>query len=320
MRKRLLTRRAFTLVAPVLLFLSCASVADAQWGSYPHRPLRLQDLVPPDGRRFLLEQTFDYKDPRGRVWTAPTGLLYDGASIPQPFWSVIGGPYEGLYREGAAVHDAGCCAQTAKWQDVHHMFYEAMRCSGVGFIKAKIMFYAVWAGGPRWKTLNTAMPATCRRSLYVDPNVQKNIITRIKSRSLSPLEAEAVARPFVTDHALTANDVAKVVAELKARELTADEQAIIAQSVVETIYFPPEEVRSVADWVEKNDPSLEQIEQRAEHARATADLQRLSKGSNASFINPPAFSASGATGTPAAAKNTFFPDVPDLAAQQLPHE
>jgi len=30
------------------------------------------------------------------------------------------------------------------------MFYDAMRCSGVGLFKAKVMFYAVYRFGPRW--------------------------------------------------------------------------------------------------------------------------------------------------------------------------
>src|ERR1051326_8039238 len=82
-----------------------------QWGSYLNRPVTLQDIVPPDGRRFSLPHDFTYVDPTGRRWEAPTGLITDGASIPTPFWSVIGGPFEGLFREAAVVHAVACCGQ-----------------------------------------------------------------------------------------------------------------------------------------------------------------------------------------------------------------
>ncbi len=36
------------------------------------------------------------------------------------------------------------------WKAVHRMFYNAMRCSGVNEIKAKIMYYAVYNFGPCW--------------------------------------------------------------------------------------------------------------------------------------------------------------------------
>ncbi len=310
--------RALITIVAASISLPSASNAKAQWGSFPDRPLRLQDLVPPDGRRFVLESKFDYTDGKSRVWTAPTGLLYDGASIPKPFWSTIGGPFEGLYREAAVVHDAACCAQTADWRAAHHMFYEAMRCSGVGMLQAKTMFYAVWAGGPRWKKFNSTMPASCKRNLVVDPAVQRNIIDKLKTRPLTPLEAEAVARPFVTDRAMTSDDVSKFVADLKGRELTSDEQVAIAQSVVETVYFPPAQVRSVESWVKEKNPSLKEIEEKAEHARAAIDFQHFLTGSNQSFIKKD--SGTGASSPVAEKKNTFFADVPDLSSQKLSTE
>jgi hypothetical protein len=94
--------------------------------------------------------TFRYIDPNGITWTAPKDAVVDGASIPQELWTFIGGPFEGRYRNASVCHDVACEERTHKWQDVHHMFYNAMRCSGVGDAEAKTMFGAVWNFGPKW--------------------------------------------------------------------------------------------------------------------------------------------------------------------------
>src|SRR5262249_24255682 len=91
-------------VFPALLVVfaaGCSHASDSEWGSYLNRPLLLQDLVPPDGRNFSLAHDFSYVDRTGRTWIAPKDLITDGASIPMPFWSVVGGPFEGPYREAA---------------------------------------------------------------------------------------------------------------------------------------------------------------------------------------------------------------------------
>lgn len=97
----------------------------------------------------LLEDTH-YIAPNGVDWLAPKGWEIDGASIPKAFWCTIGGPYEDFYRDGSVYHDVACDQRKARWQDVHLMFYTAMRCSGVEDQKAKIMYAAVYRFGPRW--------------------------------------------------------------------------------------------------------------------------------------------------------------------------
>src|SRR5688572_6711065 len=59
----------------------------------------------PDGRKADLLTTFAYVDKNGTRWTTPAGETIDGATIPQLFWSIIGGPYEGKYRYASVVHD-----------------------------------------------------------------------------------------------------------------------------------------------------------------------------------------------------------------------
>jgi hypothetical protein len=97
--------------------------------------------------------TIHYIDPNGVTWTAPKDAVVDGASIPQEFWTFIGGPFEGRYRNASVFHDVACNERKHSWEDVHHMFYDGMRCSGVEDAKAKTMFWAVWNFGPKWNVM-----------------------------------------------------------------------------------------------------------------------------------------------------------------------
>ncbi|QYX55914.1 DUF1353 domain-containing protein [Roseovarius sp. SCSIO 43702] len=101
-------------------------------------------------------------------WIAHEGIITDGASIPQIFVGIVGEPTSQDFTNAAALHDAYCGIgnesgpnyHAAPWHDVHVMFYDALRVGGVPEIKAKVMFAAVWLGGPRWAgTRQPAQPA-----------------------------------------------------------------------------------------------------------------------------------------------------------------
>lgn len=109
-----------------------------------------------NGRTMTLLAPFSYVEPTGRVWDAPTGSVTDGASIPRIGWTIIGGPFEGSYRDAAVVHDVACVKRTADWHDVHRMFYTAMLADKVNIIQAKIMYAAVYHFGPRWPVVTLA--------------------------------------------------------------------------------------------------------------------------------------------------------------------
>lgn len=106
-----------------------------------------------DGRHMQLLGDFSYIDPMGKRWAVPQGTKIDGASIPRAFWTVIGGPFEGPYRNASVVHDYHCDSKLERWQDVHRMFYYGMLAAGTDELKAKIMYFAVLVGGPRWKVV-----------------------------------------------------------------------------------------------------------------------------------------------------------------------
>lgn len=104
----------------------------------------------PDGRLMQLKEDFTFIDGNGLSWTAPSGTIVDGASIPRILWPIFGGPFEGLYRDASVVHDYYCDKKTRSWQSVHRMFHEACLTEGLDVATAKVMYAGVYAGGPRW--------------------------------------------------------------------------------------------------------------------------------------------------------------------------
>lgn len=106
-----------------------------------------------DGRAMKLVAPFEFQAPDGSVWVAQIGDIIDGASIPRFFWRIIGGPLWGKYRRASVIHDVYCALKLESWQDVHKMFWLAMRAEGCAAWRAKLMFLAVWYFGPRWNRL-----------------------------------------------------------------------------------------------------------------------------------------------------------------------
>jgi hypothetical protein len=142
-----------------VLFAASPARADSghPYGYFPERP-QLEWLD--DGRLMQLLRDFVYVDQTTTRWTAPQGAKTDGASIPPILWSFVGGPFEGQYRNAAIVHDTECDAKTHEWQAVHRMFYNASRAGGVGWIKASLMYAAVYAFGPHWNVVKPSPALT----------------------------------------------------------------------------------------------------------------------------------------------------------------
>lgn len=139
--------------------------SDEYFGRYLGR-LILEPLA--DGRLMRLVESFGFQDSKEKRWPVPVGAKIDGASIPQSLWSLIGGPFEGKYRDASVVHDYYCDTRSEPWRAVHRVFYDGMRASGVSSIRAKVMYAAVYFGGPRWSDTtvhNAQLPN------HNDPNV-----------------------------------------------------------------------------------------------------------------------------------------------------
>jgi hypothetical protein len=159
-----------------------------------------------DGRSMTLLNELRYTDPQGVVWIAPAGSRVDGASIPRSLWSIMGGPFEGKYRNASVLHDVAYEEHNRPWQDCDRMFYNAMRCSGVGAAESKTMYYALYKFGHHWKF-------PIRRA------------KRVKEKELEAARSEEILRAIPVN----AN-----------------------------------EVDAARDWIQSAEPSLEQIEQRAD--------------------------------------------------------
>ncbi len=141
------TPQPLTFAVPDAADRSAVAAAASSWGRF------VGDVVAKweaDGRDMTLVQPFAYVDPRDARWDAPAGAVVNGASIPRAFWSLIGGPFEGRFRNASVVHDVACVVRDRPWQQVHRMFHDACRCGGVGEAKAATMYYAVYQFGPRW--------------------------------------------------------------------------------------------------------------------------------------------------------------------------
>jgi hypothetical protein len=130
----------------MILSLSFSTSAGAQ-GRF-EGDLVLKALA--DGRTMELVQPFKYVDSQGVEWPVPSLTHVDGASIPSVFWSIIGAPYTGKYREASVIHDYYCQTRSQHWKAVHRVFYDGMLARKVEPIQAKIMYLAVYRFGPRW--------------------------------------------------------------------------------------------------------------------------------------------------------------------------
>jgi uncharacterized protein DUF1353 len=142
LRKRM--HRLATCIALLCLFPVTAS---AQQGRFAGE-LVLKVLS--DGRTMELVQPFSYVDSKGVAWPVPARTKVDGASIPTAFWSIIGAPYSGKYREASVIHDYYCATRSRHWKAVHKVFLDGMLARGVDGLQAKLMYLAVYRFGPRW--------------------------------------------------------------------------------------------------------------------------------------------------------------------------
>ena len=106
-----------------------------------------------DGRQFELVNEYRCSDSRNTLWTVPKRTVVNGASIPSYLWSIVGGPWEGKYRNASVIHDYFFDRKQYDSDSVHWVFYDAMITSGVDKVKAKVMYFAVLRFNPAWKAI-----------------------------------------------------------------------------------------------------------------------------------------------------------------------
>ena len=138
-----------------------------------------------DGRTMILLNELRYTDPKGVVWIAPAGSRIDGASIPRALWSFMGGPFEGKYRNASVLHDVAYDQQNRPPSVVDRMFYDAMRCSGVGATEAKTMYYSLLRFGRHWKF-------SVKKAKPVLPDSSDELLHEPRSTTVDPNEVGAI--------------------------------------------------------------------------------------------------------------------------------
>jgi hypothetical protein len=207
----------FILILAAGLLFGCASGKVTPWREVATQshPWGFYTGVPearwnPDGRSMTLLNELRYTDPKGEVWIAPAGSVVDGASIPRPLWTFMGGPFEGKYRNASVLHDVAYGEHDRPWQDCDRMFYDAMRCSGVSALEAKTMYYALYRFGRHWKfSIKRAKPVKIGRKVVARaepvlpapaPDVQGDIEAardwiRTASPSVEDIERRAAESP-----------------------------------------------------------------------------------------------------------------------------
>src|SRR5947207_6952926 len=94
-------------------------LVEAKWGSFNGEPVTKWN---PDGRTMTLLTELRYTDPQGFVWLAPIGSVVDGASIPRYLWSIMGGPFEGKYRNASVLHYVAFWVNNRHCMESDHMF------------------------------------------------------------------------------------------------------------------------------------------------------------------------------------------------------
>ena len=184
-----MTIRAISLILVLISTLPSVTCA-AEFGEYIGS-VKAEWLD--DGRKMKLLEPFRYVDPKRVEWDAPSGWIIDGASIPRFAWTIIGGPFEGKYRDASVIHDVACDRKERPWEAVHEAFYNAMRASGVEKNKAKIMYAAVYHFGPRWPLKVTKVVPR----LQVEPTISEartfeypgsDVRVTVTEKSRSPFE------------------------------------------------------------------------------------------------------------------------------------
>ncbi|AAB91732.1 hypothetical 36.4 kDa protein (plasmid) [Sinorhizobium fredii NGR234] len=146
---------------------------------------------------FELSSDFSFDDPNGLKWPVPTGTRVDGASIPQTFWSIIGGPFEGAYLKASVIHDYFCETKSRTAHDTHRNFYYGMRANGVPGWKAKAMYWAVATYGPDW-TLETKVvnELQCKPTPFggrTCSSLPKMVTTTVEKQAINLEDPKALA-------------------------------------------------------------------------------------------------------------------------------
>lgn len=174
------------IASAIAAFLFVSTASAQEFGSFSGDPV--VTIVGP--RDMILVEQYEYYDPEGRTWQVPNGYRSNGASIPKIFWSFTGGPWSGAYTNAAIVHDYFCEFIGPPSDEVHRMFYSAMRANGVPERKAWVMYQAVEVFGRNWEIVDQNVADECKPGPSFAPSqCVFNDTASIVDTTIEPTEA-----------------------------------------------------------------------------------------------------------------------------------
>lgn len=187
---RAATRTVRLKIAALAIVLSGCVTASDTIPAYEPDPAsrffgRLELLANPDdpGTR-ILASNFGFRDANSLAWQTNAGDVTDGASIPELLQPIVGSAYDVRFIRAAVIHDRYCDEgmkrRVREWRPTHRMFYEALLEAGVETTKAKLMYYAVHAFGPRWDYLDAGSPCAGGTENCIQMTVSRNVVYRYR--------------------------------------------------------------------------------------------------------------------------------------------
>lgn len=198
--------------------------------------------VPGSDFKELMDARLVFVDEAGVEWTAPKGTWTDGASVPRLALPVTDGRFDKKFLKAAVVHDAYCqkenetrCPdqyQQKPWKEVHRMFYEACLVGGTSQTVAGLMYAGVRWGGPRWGESEETVA-----SYMLDPGAAETLA----GESYRPGPEKGMGgtpRALMRTSGRPERNPQRVSDDALQKELEACQQ-----------------------WIEANNPSIEEIEQ-----------------------------------------------------------
>jgi hypothetical protein len=186
----------------------------------------------PTGKTKKLADDLYFVDPDKFVWKAGKDDITDGATIPELFQPIIGGPFEVDYLPAAVIHDhyTNKAHRVRPWRDTARVFYQAMIVKGINVIKAKTMYFAVYAFGPHWDVLAKGIPCgkNCLFSIPFEVEIASDKTVRLTSVAKAiPSDKQFAEEPadFRLEHAAGLKEIEDRIAasEIRGAPFSLDE-------------------------------------------------------------------------------------------------
>lgn len=104
-----------------------------------------------DGKGYIVTHNYSYIIDGFEI-VIPKGFLFDGASVPRMFWSVIGSPLESDFVLGALLHDYCYWSHVISKEKADDFLKICLKADGVGSLRTNTIYQSVnWFGGCPYK-------------------------------------------------------------------------------------------------------------------------------------------------------------------------